>query len=61
MKKTYIIPTLEMLSAETEQMLAVSTFDIFDTQIENAGDVLAPTIDLDDFFVTDQNLDSYFN
>jgi len=61
MKKTYLTPALELLSAETEQMLASSTIGIsVSPAIEESSDVLAPGADLDDFFSADQDLDSYF-
>ena len=62
MKKTYLTPALELLSAETEQMLASSTIAIgISPKIEDPKDVLAPDLDLDGFFSADQDLDSYFD
>jgi hypothetical protein len=63
MKKTYLTPALELLSAETEQMLALSTIGINNgsPSIDEPSDVLAPGADLDEFFSTDQDLDSYFD
>ena len=50
MKKTYIIPAVELLDAETEQVLAASPVAGFNPELDgnpcDAGDALAPTFDI---------------
>jgi hypothetical protein len=49
MKKTYIIPAVELLDAETEQVLAASIAGFNSALDDNgvdAGDALAPTFDI---------------
>ena len=61
MKKTYIIPELEVVKVRTQQMLASSTIGIIDSpEIDNPGDVLAPEMDLDDYFDGGADLDKFF-
>ena len=61
MKKTYIIPELEVVKVQTQQMLAASTLGIIDSpNIDNPNDVLAPEMDLDGYFDGGDNLDNFF-
>jgi hypothetical protein len=50
MKKTYIIPAVELLDAETEQVLAASPVAGFNSALDDSGvdasDALAPTFDI---------------
>ena len=61
MKKTYIIPELEVVKVQTQQMLAASTLGIIDSpNIDNPSAVLAPEMDLDDYFDGGADLDKFF-
>lgn len=44
MKKTYIIPELEVVCIQTQQMLAASVPELSDKAYEG-GDILAPGMD----------------
>ena len=59
MKKSYIIPELEVVRVQTQQMLAAS---IIVGEAFNSGsdEVLAPEMDLDNFFDGGDNLDKFF-
>ncbi len=46
MKKTYIIPSLEVIQVKTQQMLAASRVDMFNTDATDAG--MAPEFEWDD-------------
>jgi hypothetical protein len=59
MKKTYIIPELEVVKVQTQQMLAASALGIGDN-FTAGEDVLAPEMDLDNFFDGGDNLDKFF-
>lgn len=59
MKKTYIIPELQVIRVQTQQMLAASI--IVGEAFNSAGDeVLAPEMDLDSYFDGGDNLDKFF-
>ena len=59
MKKIYIIPELEVVKVQTQQMLAASALGIGDN-FTDGEDVLAPEMDLDNFFDGGDNLDKFF-
>jgi hypothetical protein len=51
MKRTYMNPTLEVITIETTQMLAASTMTLGrwnDPNVDNSDDILAPSIDFED-------------
>lgn len=59
MKKIYMIPEVEVVEVQTQQMLAASALGI--GQNFTAGDeVLAPEMDLDSYFDGGDNLDKFF-
>jgi len=47
MKKTYIFPTVEIVDAETTQMLAASVLQIFDGEYSDET-LLAPEMNVED-------------
>ena len=59
MKKTYIIPELEVVKVQTQQMLAASALGIGTNYIADE-EVLAPEMDLDSYFDGGDNLDKFF-
>jgi hypothetical protein len=59
MKKTYIIPELEVVRIQTQQMLAASVLGIGENYSESET-VLAPEMDLDDYFDGGDNLEKFF-
>lgn len=60
MKKTYIIPELEVVKVQTQQMLAASTLGVGADFNSATDEVLAPEMNLDGFFDNTDNLDSFF-
>ena len=60
MKKTYIIPELEVVKVQTQQMLAASVLTVGDAFNAESDVVLAPEMDLDDYFNSGNDLDKFF-
>ena len=59
MKKIYMIPEVEIVEVQTQQMLAASALGIGENFAE--GDVVvAPELNLDGMFDNTDNLDSFF-
>ena len=51
MKKTYIIPTAEVVEIKTNQLLMASKMDVLSGELENSGDILSRETDMnEDFF-----------
>ncbi len=48
MKKTYIIPTADVLEIKVNHLLMTSTMDVISGEIENSGDILSREVDMDD-------------
>lgn len=59
MKKIYIIPELEVVKVQTQQMLAASTLGIGEN-FTNGEEVLSPEMDLDSYFDGGADLDKFF-
>ena len=48
MKKTYIIPTADVVEIKVNHLLMTSTMDVISGEIENSGDILSREVDMDD-------------
>ena len=48
MKKTYIIPTADVVEIKINHLLMTSTMDVISGEIENSGDILSREVDMDD-------------
>jgi len=59
MKKIYMIPEVEVVEVQTQQMLAASALGIGEN-FTAGEDVLAPEMDLDSYFDGGDNLDKFF-
>lgn len=57
MKKTYIIPTADVVEIKVNHLLMTSTMDVISGEIENSGDILSREVDMgdeDDFDFDDE-------
>ncbi len=57
MKKTYIIPTADVVEIKVNHLLMTSTMDVISGEIENSGDILSREVDMgdeDDFDFEDE-------
>ena len=48
MKKTYIIPTADVVEIKVNHLLMTSTMDVISGEIENSGDILSREDDFDE-------------
>lgn len=48
MKKTYIIPTADVVEIKVNHLLMTSTMDVISGEIENSGDILSREVDMGD-------------
>jgi hypothetical protein len=48
MKKTYIIPTADVVEIKVNHLLMTSSMDVISGEIENSGDILSREVDMDD-------------
>ena len=48
MKKTYIIPTADVVEIKVNHLLMTSTMDVISGEIENSGDILSREVDMND-------------
>lgn len=49
MKKTYIIPTADVVEIKIhQQLLTASSMDVISGEIEDSGDILSREVDLED-------------
>ena len=48
MKKTYIIPTAEVVEVKINQLLMASKMDVLDGEITTSGGILSRECDFDD-------------
>ena len=49
MKKTYIIPTADVVEIKIhQQLLTASSMDVISGEIENSGDILSREVDMED-------------
>ena len=57
MKKTYIIPTADVVEIKVNHLLMTSTMDVISGEIEDSGDILSREVDMgddDDFDFEDE-------
>lgn len=57
MKKTYIIPTADVVEIKVNHLLMTSSMDVISGEIENSGDILSREVDMgdeDDFDFEDE-------
>ena len=48
MKKTYIIPTADVVEIKVNHLLMTSSMDVISGEIENSGDILSREVDMGD-------------
>lgn len=48
MKKTYIIPTADVVEIKVNHQLLTSSLNVLDGEIENSGDILSREVDMGD-------------
>ena len=48
MKKTYIIPTADVVEIKVNHLLMTSSMDVISGEIENSGDILSREMEFDE-------------
>ena len=48
MKKTYIIPTADVVEIKVNHLLMTSSMDVISGEIENSGDILSRDMEFDE-------------